>query len=512
MATKYDYDIVILGGGSAGIVSGVMAGGLGMRVLLIEKEKMGGECLNTGCVPSKALLHAARVAHTLRTAASVGLRAKAVARGDTAGVMRHVRAAIDAVREADATEALLQKYGVEIRQGDARFEDEHTLNLAGVRIRMANTILATGSRPALPDIPGLEETGYRTNQTLFDLEAIPETLLVVGGGPVGVEMAQAFQRLGSRVTLVQKAARLLPRDDAELVAALENRLREEGVDLRLNASLASVRQEAGRRIAVVTQAGQTDAAPCEEILVAIGRVPNTEGLDLPAAGVAFDSQGVPVDSVLRTSAPSIYACGDLLGRYQFSHMAEYEAKIVVRNIVFPGASRTTFRVAPWATFTDPELAHVGLTEEEAKAKGIAYEVYRQPFAQNDRALTDNEGIGLVKVLAQGLGGRILGVHILGPRAGELIQEWVLAMQHGHGIRDIADLIHVYPTLSMASQHAAQRWYERKAEEPLVEKALETYIDVIRPRQTAIALGLLGAGLVGVGLGLSRKLRREKRDP
>ncbi len=273
-----------------------------------------------------------------------------------------------------------------------------------------------------------------------------------------------------------------------------------------------VRQQADRRIATITQEDGVSEIVCDEILVAVGRVPNVEGLNLEAAGIEVEPTGIPVDDRLRTSAPTIYACGDVLGRYQFSHLAEYEAKIAVRNIVFPGASHATFRVAPWATFTDPELARVGLTEEEAQAQGLRYEVYRQLFAQNDRALTENEGNGLVKVLTQGLGGKILGVHILGPRAGELLQEWILAMERGLGIRALADSIHVYPTLSMASQHAAQRWYERKAEEPLVEKALETYVDVIRPRQGVIALGLLGAGLLGVGAGLaalSARLRKSR---
>lgn len=510
MAHRKDaFDIIILGGGSAGIVAGVMAGGLGMRVLLIEKEKMGGECLNTGCVPSKALLHAANVAHTLRTADSVGLKPCAPPREETAGVFSYVRNTIERVKAADAAEQLLARYGVEIRHGSAHFQDAHTLVLDGQPLQAENFILATGSHPAVPDIPGLDEAGYRTNQTLFDLEAIPATLLIVGGGPIGVEMAQAFQRLGSRVTLVQHADRLLPRDDSELTAALEALLRAEGIDVSLQTALTQVRKKNRRRLATLTQGDGTHEVACDEILLAAGRLANVEGLHLEAAGVAYDRHGIPVDSCLRTSAPHIYACGDVLGRYQFSHMAEYEAKIAVRNIVFPGASKASFRIDPWTTFTDPELAHIGLTEDEAKAHGIAYEVYRQSFAQDDRALTDNAGTGVVKVLTQGIGGKILGAHILGPRAGELMQEWILAMQHGHSIRDVADLIHVYPTLSMANQHAAQRWYERKGEEPLVRKALEVYVADIRPRQTAIAFGVLGTGLIGLGAGLARRLNRRK---
>jgi pyruvate/2-oxoglutarate dehydrogenase complex dihydrolipoamide dehydrogenase (E3) component len=506
---KPDYDLIILGGGSAGIVSGVMAGGLKLRVLLIEKEKMGGECLNTGCVPSKALLHAAKTAHMLRTAADIGLKSCTLEREDAADVMAWVRGTIDRVRLADASEALLRQQCVEIRYGNAHFEDPHTLVLDGQRLRASNFILATGSRPAVPDIPGLQDADFHTNQTIFALDAIPPTLLVVGGGPMGVEMAQAFQRLGSQVTLMEQNDRLLPRDDAELTRELETCLRQEGMNIRLNASLRSIRREGEERIATLVQGMETAEVRCNAILLAVGRAPNIEGLNLAAAGVRVAKERIPTDAALRTSAPHIYACGDLLGECQFSHMAEYEAKTVVRNIVFPGAQRASFRVAPWTTFTDPELAHVGLTEEEARRQGLSYDVLRQPFSQDDRALAEHEGKGWVKVLTQGMGGKILGVHILGPRAGELIQEWVFAMQHGHGVRAVADLIHVYPTLTMASQHAAQRWYEQKAQEPLVAKALETYAHNIRPRQGAIALGLLGAGLVGATAAAFGWKRRRK---
>ncbi len=506
--TKTDYDIVILGGGSAGIVSGVMAGGLKMRVLLIEKSKMGGECLNTGCVPSKALLHAAKTARAMRDAGDIGLKNCALERADAAGVMRWVRGMIDRVRVADATEDLLRQNGVEIRHGDAHFEDPHTIVLDGERVRAEHFILATGSHPIVPDIPGLAEAGFRTNQTLFDLDAIPASLLVVGGGPIGVEMAQAFQGLGSQVTLVQKEARLLPSDDAELTGELTHILRQDGMDILLNREVTAVRREGVGRVVALRQGTETREVTCEELLISVGRAPNIEGLNLEAAGVRATAKGIPTDATLRTSAAHIYACGDLLGEHQFSHMAEFEAKIVVRNIVFPGSANASFRVAPWATFTDPELAHVGLTEEEAHERGIAYEVYRQPFAQDDRALTDNADKGLVKVLTQGIGGKILGVHILGPRAGELIQEWVFAMRHGHGIRDVADMIHVYPTLTMASQHAAQRWYEQKAKGPFATKALETYAREVRPRQGIIARGLLGLGLLGAGAALFRARRKQ----
>ncbi len=504
--TGSDYDLIILGGGSAGIVSGVMAGGLGLRLLLIEKERMGGECLNTGCVPSKALIHCARTARILRTAGHAGLREVPITRDDAAGVMRYVRESVDRVREADATEQMLRDYGVEIRLGSARFLDSHTIALGDETLRADHFLLATGSHPAVPAIPGLEETGYRTNQTLFDMDSVPASLLVVGGGPVGVEMAQAFQLLGSRVTLVQRADRILPRDDRELTTLLADRLRADGVGLYLGATVEEVRTDSTGGVAQIRTGGGMAEVEFDEVLVATGRAPNTAGLDLEAAGVTVESQGIPVNARLQTSAAHIYACGDVLGKYQFSHMAEYEAKTAVRNIVFPGAQKASFRVRPWTTFTNPELAHAGMTEDEARDRGLRYEVLRQSFGQDDRAVVDDEGWGLVKVLTEGIGGRILGAQILGPRAGELIQEWVLAMEQGLSIRAIADSVHVYPTLTMASQHAAQRWYALRAQDPVLAQGLKAYVNLVRPNQRAIALGMLAAAAVGGAALLGRKNR------
>ena len=509
--TRYDCDILILGGGSAGIVSGVMAAGLGMRVLLIEKEKMGGECLHTGCVPSKALLHAAQVAQTIRTAGEAGLTVFPLTRADAGGVLSHVRETIRAVETADATTQMLRDSGVEIRFGTGHFVGPHRFSLQGQVFTAANVILATGSRPVEPHIPGLEPGGYLTNKTLFDLDAIPERLLVVGGGPLSVEMAQAFARLGSRVTLVGQGDRLLPHDDAEMARQLETYLREDGLDIRLQTTLAEVRRDGGGPVAVLTgRSGETTEAPFDQILFGIGRRPNTEGLCLEAVGVEHDQKAVKVDPHLRTTAPYIYACGDLLGHDQFSHLAEYEAKIVVRNIVFPGQSSASFALAPWTTFTQPEMTHIGATEEQLQARGVRYEVYRQPFAQNDRAITDGETRGSIKVLTQGLNGKIVGVHILGSRSGELASEWILAMEQGLTIRAVADLVHIYPTLSMASQHAAQRWYERKAKEPWAAGLIKTYARSIRPHQAAVAGGILGLALAGLGFGLAR--RQEAPQP
>jgi pyruvate/2-oxoglutarate dehydrogenase complex dihydrolipoamide dehydrogenase (E3) component len=503
-----DYDVIILGGGSAGIVAGVTLGGFGLKVLLIEKAAMGGECLNTGCVPSKALIHCAKVAHTMRRAGEFGLPSVSLRRDDARGVMSHVRESVARVREADATETLLRDQGVEIRFGDARFTSPDALELDGETLRAEHFLLCTGSRPRVPDLPGAEHARVLTNQTVFDLEEVPPSLMVVGGGPVGVEMAQAFARLGSRVTLVQRGFRLLPRDDHELATALEGYLREDGVELVFNAE--PVRFEPGlggsTRVRLRRGDGEEIARECYHVLFAAGRLPNAEGLNLEAAGVSFTDEGVEVDGALHTTGPRVWACGDVLGKYQYSHMAEYEAKLVAQNIFLPVRQRTEFHVAPWCTFTDPELAHVGLTEEEAIEAKVPCIVLRQPFAQDDRALVEGEGKGTVKLLVSpGLRGEVLGASVLGPRAGELIGEFTLAMERGLGIRALADSVHVYPTLAMACQHAAQRWYEQKAKEPGVQAALKTY-RTVRPALPAVGKGLAAGAALGGLWWLYRRFR------
>jgi pyruvate/2-oxoglutarate dehydrogenase complex dihydrolipoamide dehydrogenase (E3) component len=517
LAQQYDYDLIILGGGSAGIVSGVVAGSSGLRTLLIEKNRLGGECLNTGCVPSKALLQAAQVAHQIRTAERFGITQVALNRHDAAGVLRHVRETIGVVEEADGSADLLRKSGVEIRFGDAAFVSPDALEFAeqGGAVRQLTAehfLIATGSSPAVPPIPGLEEAGFLTNETVFDLDAIPESLLVIGGGPIGVEMAQAFARLGSAVTLVEQGNRLLPQDDLEAARVLEQALHGERITISLDTKILSARKEGPRKVLHIENGGFKADLSAHALLVATGRKPNTEGLHLEAARVKFDARGIHVTPTLQTTAPRIWACGDVIGRAQFSHMAEYEARLVVRNILLPFDQKTDpgYRLAPWATFTDPEVAHVGLTEEQAKEQGIAYKVYRQPFAQNDRALVSGEAVGFVKVLATGWQGKILGAHIVGPRAGELLQEWVQAMTQGISLRQVADTIHVYPTLSTANQHAAYRWYEEQANNPVLRNAFQGYTRAIRPNLGRIMIGFAGAAVIAGGVLVGQAVRRRDK--
>ncbi len=503
---KYDFDLIVIGGGAAGIVSSVMAGGLKLKTLLIEKDRIGGECLYTGCVPSKALLHAAHTAHTMRTAGRMGLPAVEVSIEETRHVMDWVRQSVLDVREANDTMTMLKKFGVEVKYGSARFTTPHTLLLNGSSVSAQYFILATGSRPALPSLPGLNEVEYLTNRTLFELKEIPASLIVLGGGPTGVEMAQAMMRLGSRVTLVQRNSRLLPREDAELTAELTEILRSEGMQILCNATPVQVENQNGECLLTLQQNGAAHTLQAEKLLICTGRLPNTEGLNLKAAVVKTEPHRVPADSFLRTSAPHIYACGDITGSRQYSHMAEYEAKTAVSSILLKIPVRANFRTVPRALFTEPEMASVGLTEEEARQQGKKYRVYQQPFTQDDRAITDCEAVGRVKVLAHPVTGKILGVHILGPRAGELLQEWIYAMQKGRPVQEIASLIHIYPSLTMASQHAAQRWYETVSEQPLAAKGLKLWVRRVRPVQEAAALGALGIALVGLGAYLKNRTR------
>lgn len=499
------YDLVVIGGGAAGIVSSVMAGGLHLRVLMIEKDRIGGECLYTGCVPSKALLHAAHTAHKIRHAAEIGLKPVDYSRQDTSGVMKWVKQSIKAVANANQTEAMLHQFNVEVRRGDAHFTSPHTVQLDGDEIYGDHFVLATGSHPDVPEIPGLQNVPYLTNTSIFDLTEIPESLLIIGGGPIGVEMAQAFSRLGSKITLVQRNSRIVPREDARMALSLQQMLQDESITILCGAQVTSVTTSDRGIAATVCTDGGTRELVAAHILCATGRRPNVEGLKLENAGVKVTGRGIPADSLLRTCCKHIYVAGDLLGDWQYSHMAEYEAKLAVRNILFPGATKAKFKVVPRVLFTEPELASVGLTEEEATAQNKTYRVYQKPFTQDDRAITDNAASGEVKVLAHPITGHILGAHILGPRAGELIMEWLFAMEKGHPIMTIADMTHPYPTLTMASQRAAQKWYEELAKRPVVSSGLDCYVRRVRPHTRAIAAT---AAIITVGaalLGLRRKL-------
>jgi pyruvate/2-oxoglutarate dehydrogenase complex dihydrolipoamide dehydrogenase (E3) component len=483
---SFDYDLVILGGGSAGIVAGNVAGALGARVALVEQERIGGECLWTGCVPSKALLFAAQTAHTMRRADSFGLRALPLSREDCAGAFRYAREKIEEVKNNDATEKMLRDFGVDLFFGESTFLGPNVLRTAGRELRAAHYLIATGSSPAVPDLPGLRDAGFLTNKTLFDLDAVPESLVVIGGGYVACEMAQALSRLGCSVTIVSRSARILPKEDEELAEMLARTLRGEGITILDKTSAVSARRFGAQKAVTLRDAGGEREVIADEMLIAAGRRANTDGIAWDALGATLDTAGnVTVDATGRTTVANVWACGDVTGRFPFSHMAEHEAKIVVRNILFPGRQKIPYDVVPWATFTEPELARVGLTEAEARERYGAKKVQllRHEFRQDDRAIVEGATTGVVKVITTGLNGTVVGAHIFGPHAGEMIHEWVIALRHGLPVRAIADLIHVYPTVSVSNQRAAQRWYGLVSDQPLVKTALRTLFGY-RPRSAS----------------------------
>jgi pyruvate/2-oxoglutarate dehydrogenase complex dihydrolipoamide dehydrogenase (E3) component len=470
------YDLIVLGGGSAGLTAAVMSAGLGARTLLVERHKLGGDCLHTGCVPSKSLIRSANVAALAHRAPEFGINVPAVD-VDFSRVMERVAGVIRAIEPHDSPEHLAGR-GVEVRFGDARFVSPREITLNGETLRSRKFVIATGSRPAVPPVEGL--TGFLTNENLFALRELPKHLIVLGAGPIGVEMAQAFRRLGSLVTLLDMAPRILPREDPEVSACIASLFAQEGIRICTGAKV--LRDTVRRQTIEASEAGTTERIAEHQIdfehdgkpetigghalLVAVGRRPNVEDLDLEKAGVAVDKQGIRTNARCRTTASNIYACGDVAGRYLFTHTAEYEAKIAVTNAILHVPLKLDYRAVPWVTFTEPEAARVGLTEDEARQRHGNIKVHRIAFDHEDRALTDGETQGLVKVIATPKG-RVLGAHIVSPRAGEMILEYTLAMQHGIPLPKLSSTIHPYPTFALAARHAADLYWREKASKTLV---------------------------------------------
>lgn len=438
------YDLVIVGMGSAGLTAAEFAASLDLRVAAVEGARLGGDCLWTGCVPSKALLASAKAAHGMRTADRLGLTPVSP-EIDTTRVFARIREVQEKIAATDDSPERYAAMGAEVVSGRARIAGAHEVEVDGRTLETHFILVCTGSRPAVPDVPGLAEAGCLTSESVFELERAPASLVVLGGGPIGVELAQAFRRLGVTVTLLQRNVRLLPKDEPELTNLLQGVLLDEGVDVRTGVRLDRVELEGGRKIVHADADGVPLRVGADELLVAAGRSPNIRGLELEAAGVRVGPNGIEVDARLRTSVKSIYAAGDVAGRYLFTHSAGFEAAIAVRNMFFPGTSKAETLV-PWCTFTDPELAHVGLTEAEARAlHGDAVEVHRAGLDHSDRARADGHAQGrLILVTARG---RLVGAHVLTPAAGELVQELTLAIRKGWKLHHLARVIHVYPTIS-----------------------------------------------------------------
>ncbi|MGZ8763675.1 MAG: dihydrolipoyl dehydrogenase family protein [Acidimicrobiia bacterium] len=440
------YDLVIVGMGSGGMVAAEFAASLDLRVAVVERGRVGGDCLWTGCVPSKALLASAKVAHHMRTASAFGMRS-VEPDVDRTAVWKRIRAVQQQIAESDDDPARFTAMGIDVIPGAARLVDAHHVAVGDRSIETRFVLLATGSRPAVPDIPGLAAVGFLTSENVFELDDPPASFVNIGGGPIAVEMVQGFTRLGIATTLLQKGPRVLPRDEVELVDLLVRSLRAEGVDLQFDVEAERVALEHGKKVVYARQNGEPLRREADELLVAVGRIPNTEGLGLEDLGITTGARGIEVDDRGRTGVHTVYACGDVAGRYLFTHSAAYEGVRAVRDMFFPGKGKVTAMV-PWCTFTDPELAHAGLTEAEARERhGGDVEVWRQDLIHNDRARADGASQGAVVVVTRRK--RIVGAHILAPAAGEMIHEFALAITEGHKLDALAGFMHVYPTVSTA---------------------------------------------------------------
>lgn len=450
------YNLVVIGAGTAGLVTAAGTVGLGGRVALIERQRMGGDCLNFGCVPSKALISSARLIEQIRHASAWGLE-KQEPQFEFAKVMASMRARRKKIEPNDSQERF-ESLGVDVFRGEARFLSPHEIEVDGQKLTARNLVIATGTHATIPNIDGLESVSYFTNETIFDeLKEKPESMIVLGGGPIGCELSQAFRRLGVKVTLVQNGAQILPPEDPDVAEFMQQRFDAEGIDVRLRAKVTSVSQPR-KNILLELEGG--DRITADTLLIAAGRTPNLRALNLEAAGVKHDEHGVTTNAYLQTSQPHIYAAGDITNRLKFTHTADATARVVVRNILMPLQllrQKMDWSVVPWCTYTDPEVAHVGLGEKEARKKHVDYDLFRVPLDEVDRAVVENEESGFIKVLAKKGSDKILGITLVSAHAGDLLHEFVLAMKQDIGLGAIAGTIHAYPTLAELARKAADKY-------------------------------------------------------
>lgn len=459
---RFDSNIIVIGGGSAGLVTAYIAAAVKAKVTLIEKHRMGGDCLNTGCVPSKTLISTTRLLAQAARAKDYGIN-KLTADVDFAAVMERIQSVINNIAPHDSIERY-QSLGVEVIEGHARlispWEVEISTATGTQRLTSLAIVIAAGARPLIPPIPGIEQINYVTSDTIWNLRVQPKKLLVLGGGPIGCELAQAFARLGSQITLVEMAPRLLMREDEEASTLVAAQFKQEGIDVRLSHTAKEFIIKNGETVLIAEHEGNTVRLPFDTVLIALGRVPNTTGYGLEDIGVTISSRHtIQIDGFQATNYSNIFACGDVAGPYQFTHTAAHQAWYAAVNALFGNIKRfrTDYSVIPWATFTEPEVARVGINELEAKSQSIAYECSVYDLADLDRAIADSNVTGFVKVLTKPKTDKILGVTIVGNHAGEIIAEFVLAMKHGIGLNKILGTIHIYPTLAEANKYVAGVW-------------------------------------------------------
>ncbi len=467
----YDYDLIVIGGGAAGLVASKFAAGVGKKVALVEKSRLGGECTLNGCVPSKALIKSARVLHQMNRLQTVGLGLAGPLGVTTEGVMARVRSVVEEVAGGHSPEAL-ERLGIRVIFGDPRFKDNHLVNINGRDVSARSFVICTGSSPFIPAIEGIGAVPYLTNQNLFTQEDLPRSMIVLGAGPIGIEMAQALAYLGVAVTVIEQAEQILVREDREMADLLSTRLSGQGIALRVRTKAVKVSDRMGEvALTVEEETGKRDMVTASAVLVAVGRKANVDGLGLEAAGVGYSAKGVKTDKKLRTTAANIYACGDVAGPYQFSHMAEYQARVAARNALFPLKGVADYDHYIWCTFTDPEFAHAGLTESEARQRcGDRIKVFRWQYKDTDRARTEAEPFGVSKFVCDD-SYRLLGAHILGARAGDLIHEAQIIKTLGIPFHRLDSVIHIYPTLSDVVRQPAKMSRIDRLQGMLVVRAL-----------------------------------------
>jgi len=499
---QQQYDLVVIGAGTAGLVTAAGAAGLGAKVALIERHWMGGDCLNFGCVPSKAILRSSRVAAEIKAAGEFGIAVPDGVTTDFAQVMERMRRLRAGISVHDSAERF-RSLGVDVFLGQARFVDGgQAIEVGDQQLRFKKAAICTGARAAFPDIPGFVKPtvaffsekgrpfsekkatdnstvpGILTNETLFNLTELPRRLAVIGGGPIGCEMAQCFARLGSHVTIYENSERVLAKDDPDASSIVMAAFRREGIDVRTNTRIEFVQKDASATNIASRHGANERSDAFDAVLVATGRAPNVEGLELEVAGIAYDIQGVTVDDRLRTTNPRVFAAGDICSRYKFTHAADFLARIVIQNALFWGRAKASQLIIPWCTYTSPEVAHVGLLPSHAKAQGIAIDTFTQPLDTVDRAILDGETEGFVKVHVRQGTDQIVGATIVASHAGEMISEVTLAMRNGIGLRGFASTIHPYPTQADALRKIGDQ-YNKTRLTPWTKRALKFLISLGR---------------------------------
>ncbi len=469
---KYDFDIGILGGGAAGLTVASGASQFGAKTLLIEKEKaLGGDCLHFGCVPSKTLIRTAYVYHLMKNSGKFGLPPADIKPVDYKEVAKRIQSVIAIIQKHDSEERFC-RLGVKVEFGDASFTDEHVVRLNGKNYSAGKWVIATGSSAFIPQIKGLDQTPYITNREIYSFDSLPKSMIIIGAGPIAIEMAQSFYRLGTKVDIVQRSAQILSKEDKDMADIVMNVLVDEGITFHLNSGIERVKELGSEKEVIIKKKdGKTESLKAEQVFIALGRQVNADGLGLENISLDFGKKGIKVDNRMRTNHKHIYAAGDVTGAYQFTHAAGYEGGIALSNAILHLPKKADYTYLPWCTYSDPEMASIGMNEKHARAAGIEYSVWTEEFKANDRSLAEGEDAGKIKLLLDKKGNP-LGVQILGPHAGELVNEWVAVMNGGIKLSTIASAIHPYPTLGEINKRVAGNYFAGKIFSDKVKKALK----------------------------------------